>query len=294
MRPVVFDTDIGTDVDDILALVLLAKAPELKLIGVTTVYGDTNLRAKIARTTTQMLGRDDIKIVPGESLPVSGRQVHWAGHEGEGIANLDAIEIKHEQSGPSYIGETAEALNGDLEVIATGPLTNIARAITEAPSSCAKIKHLFIMGCAFWMNQAEHNVKCDADAARIVFASGIPTSVISLDLTVKVWLGKDELPQIAALPYGLGPMLENQLIRWWEYRHGIGSSPHDPLAALMMVRPGLFRFENWDIEVYEKPSAPGFTRVINRGTGKIQIAVDVFPRAAEQEIVSRIAAPIAV
>jgi purine nucleosidase len=294
MRPVVFDTDIGTDVDDILALALLAKAPELKLIGVTTVYGDTNLRAKIARTTTQMLGREDIKIVPGERLPVSGRQVHWAGHEGEGIADLDAIEIKHEQSGPSYIGETAEALNGDLEVIATGPLTNIARAITEAPASCAKIKHLFIMGCAFWMNRAEHNVKCDAEAARIVFASGIPISVISLDLTLRVWLGKDELPRIAALPNGLGPMLENQLIRWWEYRHGEGSSPHDPLAGLMMVRPDLFRFENWDIEVYDKSSAPGFTRVTNRGTGKIRIAVDVFPRTAEQEIVNRIAAPFAV
>jgi purine nucleosidase len=293
MRPVVFDTDIGTDVDDILALVLLAKAPELKLVGVTTVYGNTNLRAKIAKKTTQMLGRDDIQIIPGESLPVSGRQVHWAGHEGEGIPNLDAIEIGPEQSGSRYIGETAEALHGELEVIATGPLTNIARAINEAPGSCAKIKRLFIMGCAFWMNQAEHNVKCDADAARIVFASGIPTSVISLDLTLRVWLGKDELPRIAALPNGLGPMLENQLIRWWEYGHGTGSSPQDPLAGLMMVRPDLFRFENWDIEVYEKPSAPGFTRVTNRGIGKIRIAVDVFPRAAEQEIVSRIAAPIA-
>jgi purine nucleosidase len=288
MRPVVFDTDIGTDVDDILALVLLAKAPELKLVGVTTVYGDTNLRAKIARRTTQMLGRDDIKIVPGERLPVSGRQVHWAGHEGEGIANLDAIEIKHEQSGPHYICETADALNGELEVIATGPLTNIARAITIAPASCAKIKHLFVMGCAFWMKRAEHNVKCDADAARIVFASGIPTTVISLDLTLRVWLGKEELPRIAALPNGLGPMLENQLIRWWESRHGEGSSPHDPLAALMMVRPDLFRFENWDIQVHDEASAPGFTNVVNRGTGKIRVGVDVFARAAEQEIINRI------
>ena len=292
MRPVVFDTDIGTDVDDILALVFLAKAPELKLLGVTTVYGDTNFRAKIAKATTQMLGRNDIKVIPGESLPMSGRQVHWAGHEGEGIPNIDAIEIKHGQSGTSYIGETAEALNGELEVIATGPLTNIARAITEAPASCAKIKHLYVMGGAFWMPRAEHNVKCDADAARVVFASGIPTTVISLDLTLRVWLGRNELPQIAALPNGLGPMLENQLFRWWEYRHVEGSSPHDPLAALAMVRPDLFRFENWDIEVHDESSAPGFTRLINRGTGKIRIGVDVFARTAEQEIVARIAAPI--
>jgi purine nucleosidase len=290
MRPVIFDTDIGTDVDDILALVLLAKAPELNLLGVTTVYGDTNFRAKIARKTTQMLGRADIKIVPGESRPRSGRQVHWAGHEGEGIPNLDEVEIEQSQPGPAYISETAEVLNGELEVIATGPLTNIARAITEAPPSCAKIKHLYVMGGAFWMPGAEHNIKCDAEAARIVFASGIPMTVISLDLTTRVWLGRNELPQIAALPNGLGPMLENQLIRWWEYRHVQGSSPHDPLAALAMVHPDLFRFENWDIEVDEEPSAPGFTRLTNRGAGKIRIAVDVFARTAEQEIVARITA----
>jgi purine nucleosidase len=292
MRPVVFDTDIGTDVDDILALVFLAKAPELKLLCVTTVYGDTKFRAKIAKTTTRMLGRSDIEVIPGESLPISGRQVHWAGHEGEGIPNLDAIEIKDGQSASSFIAETAEAMNGELEVIATGPLTNIARALTETPVSCAKIKHLYVMGGAFWMNRAEHNIKCDAEAARVVFASGIPMSVISLDLTLRVWLGRDELPQIAALPSGLGPMLENQLIRWWEYQHAEGSSPHDPLAALMMVRPDLFRFENWDIEVHDEPSAPGFTKAINRGAGKIRIGVDVFARTAGQEIVARIAAPI--
>jgi purine nucleosidase len=89
MRPVIFDTDIGTDVDDILALVLLAKAPELNLLGVTTVYGDTAFRAKIAKTTTHMLGRKDIAIVPGEQRTVSGRQDHWAGHEGEGGPDLD-------------------------------------------------------------------------------------------------------------------------------------------------------------------------------------------------------------
>src|ERR1700730_11940287 len=79
MRPIIFDTDIGTDVDDILALVLLAKAPELKLLGVTTVYGDTAFRAKIAKATTHLLDREDIAIVPGERHTLSGRQVHWAG-----------------------------------------------------------------------------------------------------------------------------------------------------------------------------------------------------------------------
>jgi purine nucleosidase len=289
MRPVIFDTDIGTDVDDILALVLLAKAPELNLLGVTTVYGDTAFRAKIAKATTHMLGRKDIAIVPGEQRTVSGRQVHWAGHEGEGVPDLDSFEVEEKQSAPSYIGETAEALKGELEVIATGPLTNIARAITAAPAACARIKHLYIMGGSFWMNRAEHNIKCDADAARVVFGSGIAMTVISLDLTLRVRLNKNDLPQIAALGNGLGPLLKDQLIRWWEYTHTEGNSPHDPLAALAMVRPELFRFENYDIDVHDEASAPGFTTPTNREKGKIRVGVDVFARTAEQEIVRRIA-----
>ena len=290
MRPVIFDTDIGTDVDDILALVILAKAPELKLVGVTTVYGDTAFRAKIAKATTYLLGREDIEIVPGERHTLSGRQIHWAGHEGEGVPHLDSFEAKAKQPAPTYIGESAESFDGELEVIATGPLTNIARAIVAAPASCARIKHLYIMGGAFWMNRAEHNIKCDADAARVVFGSGIPITIIGLDLTLRVWLGQNDLPQIAALPNGLGPLLENQLLRWWEYRDVKGSSPHDPLAALAMVRPDLFRFENYDIDVHDEPSAPGFTRVVNRELGKIRVGADVFARTAEQEIVKRIVA----
>jgi purine nucleosidase len=113
-------------------------------------------------------------------------------------------------------------------------------------------------------------------------------TVISLDLTLRVWLGKKDLPLIAALPNGLGPLLENQLIRWWEYQHVEGSSPHDPLAALAMVRPELFLFENYDICVHDEASAPGFTTVVNRESGKIRVGVDVFARTAEQDIVKRI------
>src|SRR5207237_70089 len=93
MRPVIFDTDIGTDVDDILALVLLAKAPELQLIGVTTVYGDTLLRARIAQVTCDLLQRKEIAVVPGESRTLTGRQIFWAGQEGYGMPGLDQVKI---------------------------------------------------------------------------------------------------------------------------------------------------------------------------------------------------------
>jgi purine nucleosidase len=291
MRPVIFDTDIGTDVDDILALVLLAKAPELNLRGITTVYGDTLLRAKIAQVTARLLGRTDLAILPGAQQTLSGRQIHWAGHEGEGVPDLVKSEIHVSQSVEEYIAENAERFPGELEILATGPLTNIAKAITAAPGSLAKIKQLYIMGGAFWLNRAEHNIKCDTVAAEIVFDSGLPITAIGLDVTLRVWMARAELAQITTLPNGLGALLEDQVLRWWEYRHRDQNNPHDPLAALAMVRPDLFRFENWDVEVYDDQRAPGFTRSSNPGIGKIKLASDVLVATAEKEIIARIAAP---
>lgn len=74
-RPVVLDTDIGSDVDDILALALLAKATELQLIGVTTVYGDTTLRSRVARSVCDLLGRSDVKVVTGARDTLTKRPV---------------------------------------------------------------------------------------------------------------------------------------------------------------------------------------------------------------------------
>ena len=118
MRPVILDTDIGSDVDDILALVMVAKAAELDLVGITTVYGDTMLRAKIARATCLMLERSDIDIIPGAPKPISGRQVYWAGHEGEGIPDLETISINYAMKAEAYLVEKASALAGEIEILA--------------------------------------------------------------------------------------------------------------------------------------------------------------------------------
>jgi purine nucleosidase len=288
MRPVVFDTDIGSDVDDILALVLLAKAPELKLLGVTTVYGDTQLRAKVAAVTCKLLERDDICIVPGVSQTLAKRQVYWAGHEGEGVPGL--AETKMDEAPPAhvYIATLAEEMAGDLEVLATGPLTNIANAITASPGSLRKIKRLYLMGGAFWLDRAEHNIKCDPEAATIVFSSGLPITAIGLDLTLRVWMDEKDLQQIAQLGGGLGSMLEGQVRRWWAFRNTDRGNPHDPLAALAMIRPDLFLFENWDVTIEKKNVIEGFTRTTNPGTGSVSLGADVFVRTAEKEIIKTI------
>jgi purine nucleosidase len=288
MRPVIFDTDIGTDVDDILALAVLAKSPELKLIGVTTVYGDTLLRAKITRVTCDLLGCAEVAVLIGEKETLTGRQIAWAGHEGYGVPNLDKAEVSTTPGAVDYLLESANRYAGELEVLTTGPLTNIAIAIKKDAAGFSKIKHLYLMGGAFWLDRPEHNIKCDPEAARIVFESGIPITAIGLDITLRVLLEADDVHQIAQLGNGVGPLLEDQILRWWELRNITANHPHDPLAALSMVRPDLFLFENWDVAITKEGRTEGLTRLRQPLKGRTRIGADVFARTAQKEIVRRI------
>src|SRR5258708_34442879 len=137
MRPVIFDTDIGTDVDDILALAVLAKSPELKLIGVTTVYGNTPLRAGITKVTCDLLGCADTDVLIGEKETLTGRQITWAGHEGYGGPNLDKAEVSTTPGAVDYLLEKANPFAGELKVLATSPLPTSASARKKDDASCA-------------------------------------------------------------------------------------------------------------------------------------------------------------
>ena len=289
MRPVLLDTDIGSDVDDILALALLAHSPELDVIGVTTVYGDTIRRARIAQVTCNLLHRQDVAVVPGEQQTLTGRQIYWAGHEGYGILGLDAVEISGSRSAVQYILENAERHAGQLEILAIGPLTNIAKAISENSATFSRIKHLYLMGGAYWMDRAEHNIKCDPEAAKVVFESGVPITAIGLDLTLRVLLEEQDVRTIGRAPNGLGPLLEDQIRRYWEYKQIKGNHPHDPLAALAMLRPDLFVFETWDVNVTGEGRTEGFTRLVDSKNGNVRLGFDVLARTAEREIVRRVA-----
>jgi len=288
MRPVIFDTDIGSDVDDILALAVLVNSPELNLVGVTTVYGDTVRRAQIAKAACNALKRPDIPVIAGEQKTLTDRQIYWAGHEGYGITGLEKVEIPTSTVAVQYLLETISRYGDDLEILATGPLTNIAKAILQDRPTFSRVKHLYLMGGAFWMERPEHNIRCDPEAAKVVFESGIPITAIGLDLTLRLLLEEDEVRVIGEAE-AAGPMLEDQIRRYWVYKQIKGNHPHDPLAALAMVRPDLFVFQAWDVVVTNEGRSEGLTRLADPKTGNVRIGFDVLARTAEREIVRRIA-----
>ena len=287
-RPVILDTDIGTDVDDILALVLLAQASELQLVGVTTVYGDTVLRARMTRYVLDRMGHPNVPIGIGARESLTGRPVWWASHEGQGIPDLDRVRVEEGNSATDLLRQAATEHRGQLDLFAIGPLTNVAEAIAADDAFAASLHHLYIMGGAFWTEGPEHNIKCDPEAADIVFRAGIPMTACGLDVTHRVWLREADLSRIHGAGDGIGSLLEDQVRRWWAFRGATENNPHDPLAILTALRPELFRFEQCDVRVELEGMEAGRTRVDRCGTGNVQIAADVDVEAAEQEIVQRL------
>ena len=288
MRHVIIDTDIGTDVDDLLALVFIAKAPELCLEGITTVHGDTLLRAKIARIACQWIGIPELPIAPGTSETLSGHQISWAGHEGDGISGLDRAQVDRNDSAQQFLLDQSEKYSGELEILAIGPLTNLAKAVICCPDFKSHVKRLYLMGGAYWLDYSEHNIETDVLAAKIVFESGMPITAIGLDVTLRVWLTEREVEQLRHLPNGLGPLLEVQIRRWWKYLGRNQNNPHDPLAALAMVRPDLFLFERCDVAICTEHNRLGHLVRHDNPAGKIDAAYELNIESAQNLMLSYI------
>src|SRR5215216_4618354 len=288
-RPVLLDTDIGTDVDDLLALALLVGSPEVQLIGVTTVYGDTVLRARMTRMVLDQMKCRAVPIGIGARETLSGWPIWWAGHEGQGIPGLDRVQVVEGITAADLLHQAATEHPGRLELFAIGPLTNVAEAISADDSFATSLRHLYVMGGAFWMEQAEHNIKSDPEAADIVFRSGIPMTICGLDVTQRVRLREVDMSQIREAASGIGSVLEDQVRRWWAYTGATENHLHDPVAILPALRPELFRFEQCDVHVEVEGANPGRTWVDGCGTGAMRIAADIDVDAAEQEIVRRLA-----
>jgi purine nucleosidase len=286
--PVVLDTDIGSDVDDLLALVMLALAPEVRLLGVTTVYGDTVLRARIVRDVCAALGRPEIAIAPGAQATLAGRPVWWAGHEGQGIPRLEEIALGSAEEAGGYLRRVARAHAGDLELFAIGPLTNIAAVIETDAGFARAVRHLFIMGGLFWREATEHNIRCDPEAADIVFRSGIPITACGLDVTTRFTVGEREARAIGRAHGALGPVLEDQIRRCWAVQGRAQNTPHDPVAILMALEPEHFTFASCHVRVGLGETDLGRTSIARCGDGTVRVARDVDLAAARARLLQRL------
>lgn len=273
----VLDTDIGTDVDDVLALATILGSPELALGAVTTVYGDVLLRARMASRVARVARRQVGPIVPGLDLTRSGRPVWWPGHEGALMDGLEGEAVDSSSDAVSILAESATTL-------AIGPLTNLAAAMER---STADSHELYLMGGEFADGRVEHNIRCDVAAADVVFGSGRHMTVIGLDQTRRVRVSADVVEQIERAGE-LGLLLAAEIRQFWQFTDQPSNVPHDALAALMIARPDLFDFETGTVRVVAAGDREGVTEFTRTTDGPHRIVVDFDFEEAATQIVERI------
>ena len=198
VEKVILDTDIGDDIDDAYALALLASSPDVKLLGVTTTWGETAKRAQIAAKMLARMGRGDVPVSAGHvGTAHIGRQYEWArSFSSAALGRDDAV---------TFLKQQIEKAPGQITIIGIGPLVNLGDLVTRFPDVKSKIKRIVLMGGAVsvgYNNQAppvpEWNIKCDPQAARAVFESGVPLVMAGLEVTTMMQLDAERQKRLFA------------------------------------------------------------------------------------------------
>ena len=262
------DTDLGSDVDDALALAYALLHPELEVVGVSTVFGDVELRTRIVQALLDLADAGDIPVITGLGKPLTaGRDGLMFGHEGQGILE-DASPIARTTENPeaaTRIGALADALAATKPevLVAIGPMTNVG-ALTEAsvslPPLCimgGKIEDVMLEGMTAQI--PEWNWYCDPRAVQLSLAAigDTPARIVPAEVTFRTSLADGDVERLATgspLIQALGVLSKHWLVALVE-RLGAKSprvALHDPLAIATLVESSLCPFEPRSIEVDER------------------------------------------
>ncbi len=284
---VLLDTDIGDDIDDAWALAVCLVHPQIKLLGVSTVYADTVARAVIARWLIETSGKK-VEVAAGEFNPITRSISPYRPNQMKAIPPEDEQRLRVGRTdGVKFLAETAMKFDGDELVLLTiGPLTNAAKMMKEFPEAARKITRVVSMVGTLLPDHAkpEYNAAIDPKATKILFESGKPITMIGLDVTLRCMFNKADLEELS----GSEKLLIKRLLALTEvwqdaHRQPDGSVPypilHDPLAALVVAEPQFVTLKPMHISVDED----GRT-LRARGEPNCHVAVDVDPKAVVNRI----------
>jgi len=239
---IIVDTDIGTDVDDAYALALLANSPEVKMEAVTTVWADAQLRARIARKLLNLLGKQDVPVAVGENLPLNReRPAFLMGHEGRSVFDGNEELPLSDVPATNLIESLLRKYPHEIKLVLIGPLTNIGKMLTQEPDLASLVKEFVIMGGMpfygpreiklFGERQAEYNFFCDPEAARVVFSSGVPITMVGANVTIPTLLKKPQIDLIGKRGAPATDLLCTMTGEWLRVIDRDATSMHDPLAV---------------------------------------------------------------
>ena len=275
--------DVDTGVDDAIALCLACRWPGSSVELVTTVAGNTDVDRATANTLL-VLDRLGLPQAPpvarGAEAPLvrelfCAPEIH--GDDGlGGVSMRDPAPSGSPLPAPAWqvLAEAVAEEAGEITLVATGPLTNVARAIQADPAALGRLRSLVVMGGAIEergnvTGHAEFNIYVDPEAAGLVFASGLPLTLVPLDVTHQVVLERAELGRWKSLggpSAGLLAFLEDvtdQTMAVHSLRCGFdGLYLHDPLAVATALDPSLVETRRAHLEVDTTDAERGKVRAV--------------------------------
>ncbi|OUD10724.1 nucleoside hydrolase [Marivivens niveibacter] len=266
-RKIIIDTDPGQD-DAVAILLALASPDEIDLLGITAVAGNVPLplTQKNARIICELAGRTDVKVFAGCEAPLS-RPLVTAEHV-HGKTGLDGPQLPdptmplQEQHAVDFIIDTLRnEPAGTVTICPIGPLTNVATAMQKAPDIVNRIQEIVLMGGAYFevgniTPAAEFNIYVDPEAADFVFKSGVPITVMPLDVTHKALTTKSRMQPFA----DMGNLIGKMIIEWTDFferfdkeKYGSDGAPlHDPCTIAYLIQPDLFKGRHINVEIETK------------------------------------------
>jgi purine nucleosidase len=262
-RSIIIDTDPGQD--DAVAILLALSSPELEVVGITAVAGNVPLAltSRNARLVCELAGRADMTVCAGADRPLL-RALITAEHV-HGKTGIDGADLPEPtmplspRHGVDFIIETLMTRPvGTLTLCALGPLTNVALALAREPRIASRIREIVLMGggCFEGGNitpAAEFNIFVDPHAATRVFASGVPITMMPLDVTHKALTTKARVAAIRSL----GSKVAISTAGWLDFferfdvqKYGSEGGPlHDPCVIAWLLKPELFDGRRCNVEI---------------------------------------------
>ena len=261
---VLLDTDIGSDIDDAVALAYLLAQSQCHLLGVTTVTGQALERAMLASAICRRFGREDVPICPGAESPILIPQEQTEAPQASILARWP-----HEKDFPrgeavEFMRRTIRANPGEVVLLAIGPLTNAGLLFAVDPEAAGLLKALVMMAGSFTepmctQRPREWNARGDYHATSIVYRTPVRVHrSVGLDVTMKCRMPAAEVRRRFGEIEKLAPVLDMAEV-WFEKRDAI--TFHDPLAAASIFDEAILTFERGTVEVEtEDKSLGGRTR----------------------------------
>ncbi|EOH87689.1 nucleoside hydrolase [Enterococcus pallens] len=249
--------DLDTGIDDALALTYALGHPEAEVIGVTTTFGNVTIEQATSNTLNllSLLNSQHIPVFEGAAFPWGATEYQTTDdlhrvHGFNGVGNVklpESKETRNTESAVDFFLRAAKTYGNDLTIVTAGPLTNLAEAIKKDTEAISKVGHIVMMAGALTVPGnltpfAEANILNDPLAAKFVFNSGVPFTMVGLDVTLQTMITQRDIEQWSNIPTKAAQAIAEMTSYYYTNEYSekeFGGALHDPLAVEVALNPAI-------------------------------------------------------